>query len=155
IDEVKWPDLPILDWIGPFLFLLWLLIISTIPVWTAMALIVPDWLVGPWGTGPAFLAALWLLFPIFLLSGLTGPSRLVILHKKLLRRLVRRPGSLLLFYILTAITMGGAGALMIYALEEPLLLFAAGPVAAAAILIHARLVGRLAWLIGHQTPITD
>src|SRR5262249_36915445 len=142
-DEVHWPELSIFDWAGSLAFLAWLLVLATIPVWIVLALFVPDLVAGTWGTATAAVAALWLLFPIFLLSALTGQSRLVVLHGKLLRRLGRRPGALLVFYMLTAIILGAAGALAIYALDHPWLILLAAPVGAAAFLIHARLMGRL------------
>src|SRR5262245_41729415 len=152
IDEVKWPDLPIIDWIGKLFYLVWLLVLSAVPVFAGIGLAVPELLHGPFGIVPVFAAAAWLLFPILLLSSLSGVSKLTLLHAGMLRRLVRRPGALLTFYVLTGLTLSVASALTVYAVTYPILLLPAAPVGAAVFLIHARLVGRLACVVG-ATPL--
>src|ERR1700704_3585596 len=111
IDEVKWPDLPIIDWAGRLIYLAWLAAMAAAPACLGVALAAPELLDGPLGAVPVILGAIWLLFPIFLLSALSGPSRFVLLHPGLLRRLVRRPLSLLAFYVLSGAMLFGAGIL--------------------------------------------
>src|SRR5439155_12589511 len=47
----------------------------------------------------------------------------------------------------------GAGILGVLALRYALLLLVAAPLGTAAFLIHARLLGRLAWLLAYRTPV--
>src|SRR5947199_1427181 len=122
IDEVKWPDLPLIDWAGRLIYLTWLAAMAAVPVWLGVAVAAPELLEGPLGVVPVFLGALWLLFPVFLLSALSGPSRFVLLHPGLLRRLVRRPLSLLMFYLLSGVMLFGAGILGVLALRYAILL---------------------------------
>lgn len=123
----------------------------------------------------------WLLLPFILLSVLTGGSRWDIIHREVFRRLRGRQRVLLAFYALTAplvlggflvlyLTLGGWEKLYDAAvvaatpwLPEIVVIWSwvflpplAAGLCAAALLIYARLVGRLAWLLdltdGEEPP---
>ena len=73
--EVEWPDEPMLDWFGQGVHLIWLLAFSFVPAWLlsdALAAGTPD--DGPW-RGAIFLASVWLIFPVCLLSNMSAAGR--------------------------------------------------------------------------------
>src|SRR2546422_671449 len=85
-DEVKWPDEPILDWAWKLIFLVWLVFIGAVPAWLLVMLLMPEWLAGPLGIVPLILGVMWLVFPLFLLSALSGRSKMVVIHAGMFRR---------------------------------------------------------------------
>ncbi len=156
IDEVKWPDEPIIDWLWKCIFLTWLLFVGLVPVWVIAVLAFPAAVAGPLGIIPLTLGVLWLLFPICLLSALSAKKMFVVLHPEVLRRLARRPHSLALFYLLTGILIAGSGWLSyLGATRNPAIWLLAAPLGSAVLLIYARLLGRLAYLLAFRTPIGD
>jgi len=98
-------------------------------------------------------AVVWLVFPIMLLSALSGTSRWYVLHWEFLRRLPRRPIALAVFYLSTALVLLIGGGSLYLAILHPNPYAAAAIVPlAACVLIQGRLFGRLGWVVG-QTPV--
>jgi hypothetical protein len=147
-DEVPWSSDPFFDQFAESCFLGLLLALGSLAALGPAGLLFPDFLKQPFGAPLVVAGAAWLIFPILLLSALTGTSRLCVLHWECLRRLVRRPFALLLFYLSTGVSLfiGVAAAYLAVFYPHPLALVGA-IVAAACVLIHARLVGRLAWIL--------
>lgn len=102
----------------------------------------------------ACVATSFLLFPVFLLSSLEADSAFVPLSGPILRSLVSLWWGWLLFYLFSAMLVGGSSALpLIGARSFPwLAAFFAGPLTAAVLLILARLLGRLAWRASLLVP---
>jgi hypothetical protein len=149
IDRVEWSDDPIYDWIPQVVWFGGILFI-----WLALAAVV-NRILGPSnqaGLRWALLAAgaVWLIFPVSVLSSLASESRWFILSPRVLARLLRIFPSLVVFYLITGVLLGLVGPLLYVGLLTPgwfALLFAA-VLGSALLLIHARLVGRMAWLLG-------
>jgi hypothetical protein len=148
-DAVYWPDELITDWFGKVFYLAWLAGVWLLPPWLLVQAFAPQ-LLSEHPVTAAVLAAglLWLMYPITLLSALSV-SPWVVFRPLLLIQLARRPLAGLAFYLLTAVLLAGCGLLAAMALGPGpgwLLPIAAAGVAAT-VLIYARLLGRLAWLL--------
>jgi hypothetical protein len=91
--------------------------------------------------------AFFLLYPICLLSSMEANSPWLPLTKPILHSVVTLWWGWLVFYALAAAVLGGWLALIVVGswLQPFLAGLLGGPVLAAAILIYARLLGRLAW----------
>ncbi len=151
IDRVEWPDEPLTDWLPRAL---WLLALAL--VWLALATVGNRILDRAGVEGPAglrwFLLAgigLWLFFPIGLLSALAAASRWALLSPRVLLRLLRLFPSVLVFYLATLLLLGlvGLGFYLGLLTRAWIVLPLACVAGSAVLLIHARLVGRLAWLV--------
>jgi hypothetical protein len=97
---------------------------------------------------PVFLPLVVLLFPVALLSSLETAS-LSPFSGNIMRSVVKLPQMWLLFYLISSAIGFGCGWLAVFAFRR-LGIFApiaVAPFAAAAVLIYARLLGRLAWCI--------
>jgi hypothetical protein len=151
-EEVTWPDgAGIVDGLWKFGYLIWIFGWSILPV-GLLWFFRPD--LQTWGIGGWVLSVLlWvLLFPIVLLSSLAGNSAWSLLDGRVLLRLIRRPHALALALVpsLALITLClWLGTLLII---EPSFMVALGigPIAAAAFLIHARLLGRAGWILTYD-----
>jgi hypothetical protein len=153
-DEVRWPDEPLIDRFWRVFYLTWVAVCSAAP-----AVLVLPLLYGVLPKGNHVLKVvlagapvLWLLFPLCLLSTLSAGSYWVVVHPGLLRRAGKRPGSVAAFYGLTALLGAGLVLLLCVALGSEagvsgVLVLPGAPAAAAAVLIYARFVGRLGWLL--------
>jgi hypothetical protein len=157
-DEVSWPNEPYVDWLGHAV-----LFIELLGIWVAPAALAARMLRHTWLPEEGFLRVLllagpglWLFFPIGLLSSLSAESRWVPFRWAILVRFVRVAPAALIFYFLTGLMLGGTAALWYYALfgGKGVLLPVAAAVSGAVILIYARLLGRLAWLI-QRLPSTQ
>jgi len=147
-DDVRWPDESFTDFIWKPFYLAWVVAGPVVVSWFGVMAIVPQLLDGPLGMFVAVAAALWLLFPIFMLSSLSGRSGILVLHFALLARLIRHPGVLLLFYLLSGPVLAAGLALVYFGLfGSVLILPVAVPACVSLFFIHARLLGRLAWCI--------
>jgi hypothetical protein len=154
LDRVDWPDEPMFDWLPGALYLGGLLVLVLAPAGLLARALPPE--VLPYPRVLRFLLLgvpmLWLLFPVELLSSLTASSRWVLLSPRVLGGLLRLFPSVLLFYLATGLLFALAGGLVFLGLFTRA--WYALPLAAlggsAVLLIHARLVGRLAWLLGER-----
>jgi hypothetical protein len=151
LDRVEWPDEPMIDWIYRALYLGGLVLIWMLPVGLLSRALQDDWLPGQNALRFLLLAglAMWFFFPLSLLSSLGSTSPWAVLSWRVLQRLGRILPSVLVFYLTSAAllyaaaTLAYAGVLTGAVLALPF----AGIAVAAALLIHARLVGRLGWLV--------
>ena len=149
-EEVVWPDEPMFDWLWQVFYLAWLA-----GAWAAPSLILVRMLTLDYGTGPWLVAVggglFWLLAPIGLLSSLGGGTPWLPLSLGLFPRLAQRPKATFLFYLLSAPVVAAGTAGVYYGLaraDVPALgRLLAGAVAAAALLLYARLMGRLGFVL--------
>ena len=155
-DEVTWPNEPIQDWLVPAV-----LFIELLGIWLAPAALAARLLREVWLPGQGFLRilllagpGLWLFFPIGLLSSLSAESRWVPFRASIFFSFFRIAPAAFGFYLLTAILLGVAVAPWYYAMVEhgAVLLPVAAAVGGAVVLIYARLLGRVAYLIQRLPP---
>ena len=155
IDRVEWPDEPVYDWVLPALHFLGLSAIIIMPAgFLSRALaekFYPDdttlrilLLAGP---------VVWLFSPIGILSSMAGSSRWNVLSPRILLALLRITPTMIVFYFVTAILFVCVGALGHAGLVSPHWYVLPLSVLAMSALwmVHARLVGRLAWLIRQRS----
>jgi hypothetical protein len=154
LDEVVWPAEMIYDWLG-----------RSLPVWGVFLL----WLTpaGMLGHGlrhtllpddPALrflllaIPGLWLFLPVGLLSALTGESGWLPVRWTILRQLAGILPSLVVFYISTAVLMAAAAVPWYFAVfkVQGIVLPVAAAAFATLVLLYARLLGRVAWLMGRS-----
>jgi hypothetical protein len=153
-DQVEWPDVPIVDWIGKIGYLTWLVAFWAVPSWLLIGVIGPALMEQ---SGLPFIVfvvgALWLFFPLSLYSSLSAQSRWVVFRPEVLRRVGHHLPAMLLVYLVTGVLLIGWTCLAYYTLTSFLWLLpltaALGPAVA---LIDARLLGRMAWLLNFRTP---
>jgi hypothetical protein len=157
-DRVTWPDEPVFDWLWKPFFLIWMVGFWVVPVWLLLG-----WL-GPalfqqfpaLTLGQALVGSLWLLFPLSVLSALSSASRWTVLRFGLLRRVIRHPVALAFVYAVGGVLVVGAAWLAQRAvLSQRVLLPVAALAGAAAVLLYARLLGRLGWLLIYRTPVKE
>lgn len=141
-DDVAWPDSPYVDWIWKGVFLAWLMSLG-LPLLVVTRLISGNFF-------PFVALGLWaLFFPLMFLSALGAPSRWFVFWPAVIWGLVRKSFDWLLFTIASSVVVVGALATMhwnvsnLYLLGVPV----AAIVLACALLIYARLLGRLAWIV--------
>jgi hypothetical protein len=152
LDRVDWPDEMPLDWLPGAAHLGALLLVWLAPAGILARALRHDFLPGEPGLRFLLLAGpgLWLFFPVGFISALSSASRWTPVSPRVLARLAGVWPALLLFYASTAWVAAGTAGLVYLGLFTPawyalpLVCAAAG----AALLVHARLVGRLVWLMG-------
>jgi hypothetical protein len=152
LDEVVFPGEMFFDWLG-----------RAIPIWGIVLLcLTPAGILArglrhvlfPDDAALRFLAlavpVLWLFLPVCVLSVLSGETHWVPVRPKILWQMARIFPSVVVFYLSTALLLGAAAGQWYFALftEKSYLLVVAAAVSAAAVLIYARLLGRIGWLIG-------
>lgn len=151
LDRVEWPDEPVVDWLLQAISLLGLMSIWLVPVGFAANALRNDWLVGHGGLRVVLLAVpgFWLIFPVSLLSSLASQSRWQFVNGRVLAGLGRLLPALVVFYACTSVLVAVVAALVALALFSPVwyVLPLAAVAGTAGWLIHARLVGRLGWLL--------
>jgi hypothetical protein len=155
-DDVNWPDEPLQDWLPRGAYLLGLIAVVLAPVGFLRVMLKSNGVAGDL-TLPLLAAGailFWLAFPICLLSSLSGSSRLFILRAKLLIQLLRIPGAMLIFYIVSALLFIAVIALLYLTFSNGWFLLV--PVIAIGgsviLMVYARLVGRIAWLVSELRP---
>jgi hypothetical protein len=149
-DEVIWPGDPLFDWLFKGWYLGWIVALSVLPG----LLIVSFGHIPPrsaaWAMSLA--ASLCLLFPIFLLSSLSGASRMYVLRGQILAGMGKRFGLVLAFYFLSALVVIGSVTFVWYSLVHGDLLLVPVAMAAMAVglVVYARLLGRLGHAITEE-----
>ncbi|MGQ0635182.1 MAG: hypothetical protein ACT4QC_11270 [Planctomycetaceae bacterium] len=144
----SWPDPYWKDWMFQFLHVAW---VAALPAAAAYALAK----LAAW-QGLAFWPVLWgslfVLFPIVLLSALEAGSLWAPMTPVVLKSLISLWWGWLVFYLLTVALAAVLAALVYFGFprSDYGTALALSPLLAAAILIYARLLGRLAWRIGRQ-----
>jgi hypothetical protein len=154
-DAVYWPDEPLTDYFWKLFYLAWLGAIWLIVPWLVLRLAAPTFLTDHLGESAMLAgAALWLLFPIGLLSSLGASSVWIVFRPGVPIRMVRRIVPVAGIYGISAALLAGCSALVYFALEgaEPWLVPVAALAASVTLLIYARLMGRLAWLLQPPEP---
>jgi hypothetical protein len=168
-DTVSWPSEPWSDRLGDFCYLAGLLTLWLLPAYCLVWFLEqPGWLFALWAIG-----VLWLIFPVSVLSSLSAASRWVMLRPAVIWRLRKRFPSWLGFYAASGLVLlvclglygtavsyskvtlppvtavGTKGWLMDLSLVLGQIFFlpVAAVGAAAGMLVYARLLGRLGWLI--------
>jgi hypothetical protein len=155
-DEVTWPDEPLQDWLLSGPYLLGLIAVILAPVGFVRVVLrssgVTEGLLVPLLASGAIL--LWLAFPICILSSLSGSSRLFIFRSKVVGQLLRIPGAVVILYLVSAALFVGIIALGYFTFVDGWIYLL--PVTAigltAGLMIYARLLGRVAWLVGELKP---
>ena len=152
-DEVVWPDEPYLDWVWRCTTIAWQLLIWLAPVGVILKMTYRDIL----SQDPALAvlmagAALWLLFPLGILSSMLGGSRWAFLNGQAFRALGRRPATTGAFYVASFLVVAVAVVPWYLALTvSTWLVPVASVIGAAGLLIYARLVGRVLWIASPST----
>ncbi len=149
-EQVVGSDEPFVDWIWQSFHLAWL-----VGVWIAPAILfgrVVTYDSEPYHR-PLYIIlhaafAFWVAFPLSLLSTMSAESRFAILHFGLFQRLAKRLPSVLLFYVCTFLLVAvGAPALFWLGRGKGVVSLLVGALlVGGAILLYARLLGRLACL---------
>ena len=142
-DEVIWPGDPMFDWFFKGWYLGWIVVLSVLPG----LLIVSFAHIPPKSPGWALSLAgsLCVLFPIFLLSSLSGASRMYVFRGQILAGMSKHFGLVLVFYFVSALVVVGSVTFVWYSLVSGDLLLVPVAMACMAIglVIYARLLGRL------------
>jgi hypothetical protein len=150
VDDIHWPNDPYQDKLPRAAYVAALVAVWLAPVGILMKLN-KDAAIGGSRLLTFFVAAaviLWLFFPVSLLSSTSASSALIILRPAILRFLARRFRESVTFYVVSALLVAGSFGLyyLAYMQNWSSLYILGPPLAAAALLIYARLLGRLAWL---------
>ncbi|MFO0926581.1 MAG: hypothetical protein U0736_06010 [Gemmataceae bacterium] len=150
IDRVEWPNEPPIDLLIGGLPTLALLAVCLIPV-GLIGRALPDAVLPDRPTGRVLLVLVpfaWLVLPLGLLSALASSSRWMPLSGQVLLGLARLVPALVVFYAVTAVLIAALLALAAFTLLVDFRLVPVATAGAAALwLIHARLVGRIGWLL--------
>jgi hypothetical protein len=152
-DGIEWPEGTLADYFAKGVYLTYLVF-----VWGAPAVLIGRLAAGDtaWAsvvTGAAF----WLLFPIGLLSSVSGRSRWTPFRSGLLVAFARRPGTTLAFYLLSAPVL----AVLVLTIDLVLVhtskaavvwAIALAPLAVVMFFVYARLLGRLGMVLSFAFP---
>jgi hypothetical protein len=175
-DKVVWPDEPhVYDWLAKAVYLVVLLGIWVAGAGVLLTLLKPGLEAVEWWLILFMLTLLivWLVFPVSLLSSLSGTSRMEIIRPVLVARLAQHPLALLAYFAASGLvllfsfslaflgaygwdwtlgelfgprTVPGVVQLFGWVPLMPMI----GMALAAGILIYARLLGRLAWVMNYR-----
>lgn len=150
-DEVRWPSDPFYDSLWKFPYLVWLAGVWLFPAVLLLRILnppSPTIAPGLWYV-VVTVAVLWLMFPVSLLSSLSGSSRWMVLRADVLNRLARRAAPAIHFYLASGVVLVGGTAAAYGALAggPGWLLLLAGVAGSTALFIYARLLGRLAGIV--------
>jgi len=155
-EEATWPDEPFQDWILGVVVLVWLIAIWLAPYGLILRITKPAIIAEHPVLGVVIGAVvMWLFFPIGLLSSLASTNRWNPIHWRIILGMIRLAPSTLLFYACSFVIVAVSLATWIVAIIVfPLLVVPVGAlVGGAAILLYARLLGRLAQQISVLQPL--
>ena len=154
IDRVEWPDEPFYDRLLTGVYFLALAGIMAMPAGLLSRAFAQRFLPHDPALRYFVLAGplLWLYFPVGLLSSMAASSRWAVLSPRVLVGLLRLAPTMVVFYLVTGLLAAGTGALVFLGLfgRDFYVLPIAAVAMSAAWMIHARLVGRLGWLLFQQ-----
>ena len=155
-DGIRWPNEPLYDKLPRAGYLACLLGIWIAPAGLLLRLN-RDSSIGDSSLLTFLVSAailIWGVFPIGLFSALSGSSPWMIFRVRVLQLFLRRFGATAFFYLVSAILIAGSFGLLYlaFATGSIIFTFTAPPVIAAAFMIHARLLGRMAYLFD-QLPV--
>ncbi len=149
-DAVRWPGDPFFDWMFKGWYLAWIAVMSVLPAFLVVSIahVPPRELT--WNCALAGSACL--CFPIFLLSSLSGSSRMLLVRGEILGGMARRFAMTLGFYLFSSAILMGCTAFIWYSLMKGDVWFV--PLATATLsmglLVYARLLGRLGHAITEE-----
>jgi hypothetical protein len=156
-DSFPWPEETIIDWVGQSVGLVGLVLIWLIPVGITSQILRDTWLVDDPATRVLLMAlpVLWIFFPVGALSSLSSLSPWVFFRPVIASRMLRMFPSLLFFYLSTGLVgLLGVGSFYQATIGgKPQLLLLAVPLCATMVLVYARLLGRLGWMIRQFGPL--
>jgi hypothetical protein len=144
-ETIEWPREPWFDYLGRWFYLLWLVAIS-IAFSALVMLTVP--LSGRLWWCPVLLLS-WFIFPVFLLSTLSGGAWWMLVDGPMFVRLLQRPGAAL-FLVVNVVVMAIPWAVLGYFAIVELhmwLIPAIGVTWSTMLLIYGRALGRTGWAI--------
>lgn len=152
-DEVLWPDEPYFEWLAKLAYVAWLVALAAVPTWLLLGAIR---LPAP-AARLLTVAVPFVLFPVELLSSMSASTRWIALRPLIVWRLLLRLPALLIVYVAGGVLLGGAAWLVHRAVfgAMPLLLPVAAVALAYSVLVYARLLGRLGWLINPPLPVEE
>lgn len=149
-EVVNWDEEPMYDWLWQGLYIGWLVGVWLVPSLLLARLIALN--VGPeWRVFLFVIIAFgvfWGSFPLSLLSSMAAESRFSLLHLGLFERLAKRTSDVLLFFLLSGLIVGACVPLVIWLVDGEGLISVVitGVLLALALILYARLMGRLACL---------
>jgi hypothetical protein len=150
VDRIeRWPASMMNEWLGELVYVLVAALVSPLP----------GWLIGRYGVEDSFVRVLWFMgsmlvfFPIILLSQLDIGSPFGVASARVVGSLLRLPASWIIFYAEIAVLAAACIASTII-LEQisPVLELLLIPLYVGALLIAARLLGRLGWKLAESMP---
>jgi len=151
-DEVQhWPGMTMSDWLGEFFYMFIAVLVSPLP----------GWLLGRFIPEPAtqmmlFLGSIYFALPVVILSQLEVGSAFGIASPRVIASFFRVPGSWLMFYVeIALVALLCLGATIVAAVAGTMFVAALAPLYIAAIVLCARILGRLAWKISESVPASD
>jgi hypothetical protein len=151
LDEVPWPEEPFFDWLWDAFHIVALGALCLVPPGIAARSLRQVWLRDDPLLRLVLLAlpTFWLLFPIMVLSALSGAHRWMVLRATIIGRLFRILPATVGFYLLTGFVVVVAVVPWygVYSADYPMLLPVAAVLSAAAVLIYSRLLGRIGQMI--------
>ncbi len=145
----EWPPMNFISSIGEMLPVSVAVIFTAAPGWMLARLVAQE----AWQAWLLFGGTLVVGFPVTLLSQLAGNSTWELVELKVLGAMVRRPFSMLLFYAqsacLLALCVWATAAVVPHSEYLPLALV---PLYVGCLLLYARLLGRLGWILSEAIP---
>lgn len=155
-DSFSWPEEPIVDWLGQVVALVGVMLIWLFPAGLLSSALSEDFLPGNsvLRTFLFCILSIWLFFPLGTLSSLSSVSHWVFFRPLILGQMLVLLPATLVFYGLSAVVLllGFAPLGWVLLQNRPLFLIPAVIPAAMAVLVHARLIGRLGAMIRHRVP---
>jgi hypothetical protein len=144
-DEVEsWPSTNPTEWAGEFFYLLFASIVSPLPGWLVAVQVL------------LFFGSMFFVLPVVILSQLEVGSAFGVASPKVIVSLLRAPGSWLLFYgEIALVVLVCTGITFASALVGPYLVASLVPLYIAAVVIAARILGRLAWKLTELQPASE
>ena len=148
-DEVaQWPTTNPADWAGEFFYMVVAALVSPLP----------GWLLGRFIPEPAtqvllFVGSVLICMPVSLLSQLDVGSAFAVASPRVIASFLRVPGSWLMFYVeISLIWLVCLGLTFATDAVSGYLTATLLPVYIGAVLLSARILGRLAWKLAESTP---
>jgi DNA-directed RNA polymerase subunit M/transcription elongation factor TFIIS len=152
-DEVlRWPGPMMSEWLGELFYMFFACLVSPLPGWLIGRVVVED----PSARGLLFVGSVFVCFPVILLSQLDVGSAFAVASPRVIVSFVRLPGTWLMFYAEIAALVAVCVAVTITAALLPaVLVVLLVPLYVAAILLAARILGRLGWKLAETLPAKD
>ena len=152
-DEVQsWPESSFSEWFGPLLYLLIACLVSPLPGWLFGLPLGDDSASRVW----LFLGSVVVCLPVVILSQLDVGSAFAVASPRIVASVFRLPGTWLMFYAEIALLVAVcAGVTMGFDAVAPQLGLLDVALYVAAMLLAARILGRLGWTLAEATPAPD